>query len=237
MAEVPPGSETSGLRIFLIADVRGYTRFTQEHGDEAAAELTGAFAKATRAVAATCGGDVIELRGDEALVVFGSARQALRAAVELQEVFVGGSDVVPALPLGVGIGVDAGEAVPLEQGYRGAALNLAARLCSQAQPGEVLASESVTHLAGKVSGLEYRERGRLRLKGLAQPVRAYHVVTEGAARIKRRRVSAGCLPARAGRGRWFQVCCLWRPLRLSYSWSRVPVLPRHSRVSMPIRRE
>ena len=100
MTEVPPGSETglpdgegtsSGLRTFLIADVRGYTRFTQEHGDEAAAELAGAFARATRAVAARCGGNVVELRGDEALVVFGSARQALRAAIELQEAFAGGS--------------------------------------------------------------------------------------------------------------------------------------------------
>ncbi len=35
----------------------------------------------------------------------------------------------PSLPLRVGIGLDAGEAVPFEGGYRGAALNLAARLC------------------------------------------------------------------------------------------------------------
>jgi YVTN family beta-propeller protein len=205
MAEPPPDSEAgladgegtgSGLRTFLIADVRGYTRFTQEHGDEAAAELTGTFAKLAREVVARCGGEVIELRGDEALVVFGSARQALRAAVELQAAFTGGADAGPPLPLGVGIGIDAGEAVPLEQGYRGAALNLAARLCSQAQPGEVLASESVTHLAGRVKGLEYREPGRLSLKGLNQPVRAYQVVSEGAARVKRPR-----RPAEAARRR------------------------------------
>jgi YVTN family beta-propeller protein len=209
MADVPPGSQaglpegegtSSGVRTFLIADVRGYTRFTHEHGDEAAAELAGTFAQATRVVAGRCGGNVIELRGDEALVVFASARQALRAAIELQEAFIGGSDGVPALPLGVGIGVDAGEAVPLEQGFRGAALNLAARLCSQAQPGEVLASESVTHLAGRVKGLEYRESGRLRLKGMAQPVRAYEVVSEGAARVKRRR--SGQVSSRA---RWTRV--------------------------------
>ncbi|MFL5955402.1 MAG: ABC transporter substrate-binding protein [Gaiellaceae bacterium] len=208
MAESSPGSSaghgveiaTSGLRTFLIADVRGYTRFTHERGDEAAAELAGAFASATRAVVARFDGDVIELRGDEALVVFESTRQALRAAVELQQVAARGSDVAPALPLGLGIGVDAGEAVPLEQGYRGAALNLAARLCAQAQPGEVLASESVVHLAGKVGGLEYRERGRLRLKGLAKPVRAYEVVAEGAPRVKRRR-TRGTSSSRARRTR------------------------------------
>ena len=36
------------LRTFLIADVRGYTRYTQEHGDEAAAELASAFADLSR---------------------------------------------------------------------------------------------------------------------------------------------------------------------------------------------
>ena len=209
MTQPPPGPESglpseegasAGLRIFLIADVRGYTRYTQEHGDEAAAELAGAFASITRAVATRCGGNVIELRGDEALVVFGSARQALRAAIELQDAFAGRAGGDAALPLGVGIGVDAGEAVPLEQGYRGGALNLAARLCSEAQPGEVLASESVTHLAGRVKGLEYREPGRLRLKGLAQPVRAYQVVTEGAARMKRPRGHAAAV-----RKRWRQA--------------------------------
>ena len=46
----------------------------------------------------------------------------------------------PTLPLAVGIGLDAGEAVRVGDGYRGGALNLAARLCSLAGPGEVLAS-------------------------------------------------------------------------------------------------
>src|SRR5579872_2249963 len=38
----------SPIQIFLIADVRGYTRFTLEHGDEAAARLATRFAALTR---------------------------------------------------------------------------------------------------------------------------------------------------------------------------------------------
>ena len=81
------------------------------------------------------GGEVVELRGDEALCVFTSARQALRTAVDLQRHFRARVDGEPVFPLGVGIGLDAGEAVPVEDGYRGGALNLAARLCSLAAPG------------------------------------------------------------------------------------------------------
>jgi class 3 adenylate cyclase len=38
------------IRAFLIADVRGYTHFTQEHGDEAAAKLASRFAEIVRGV-------------------------------------------------------------------------------------------------------------------------------------------------------------------------------------------
>jgi class 3 adenylate cyclase/tetratricopeptide (TPR) repeat protein len=159
-----------GVRTFLIADVRGYTQFTLEQGDAAAAELTTRFAGIVEAIVDAWDGQVIELRGDEALAVFASARQALRAAVELQARLR-----EEAFPLGVGVGVDAGEAVLVGDGYRGAALNLAARLCSLARAGEVLVSESVIHLARKVDGLAYGERGVVQLKGFGEPIKVVEV--------------------------------------------------------------
>ena len=61
----------------------------------------------------------------------------------------------------------------MEDGFRGGALNLAARLCSIAGPAEILASREVVHLARKVEGVAYVDRGSVQLKGLADPV---HVV-------------------------------------------------------------
>jgi hypothetical protein len=84
----------------------------------------------------------------------------------------------PSFPLPVGIGLDAGEAVPLKAGYRGGALNLAARLCGRAGPGEILASQGVVHLARKVEGVRYVDRGDLHLKGLAEPVRVFRAISE-----------------------------------------------------------
>jgi tetratricopeptide (TPR) repeat protein len=120
-------------------------------------------------------GEVVELRGDEALAVFSSARLALRAAGGLIDAFAGEATADPTTPFRVGIGLDAGEAVPVEGGFRGAALNLAARLCSLAGPGEILASEGVIHLAGKLEGLAYGERGALQLKGFDNPVEVVEV--------------------------------------------------------------
>ena len=125
----------AAIRTFLIADIRGYTRFTAEHGDEAASRLATKFAEVAGEGVEAWGGELVELRGDEALAVFDSARQALRAAVELQSAFADETASDPALPLGVGIGLDVGEAVPVGDGYRGAALNLAARMCAIAGAG------------------------------------------------------------------------------------------------------
>lgn len=165
-----------GIGTFLIADLRGYTRYTQEHGDEAASKLAHRFAEIVRGAIGSSGGKVVELRGDEALCVFSSAREALSGAIELQRRSRADLDDEPALPLGVGVGLDAGEAVPTEGGYRGGALNVAARLCALARPGEILASETVTSLAGRHEEASYAPRRAVRLKGIGQPVRHGEIV-------------------------------------------------------------
>jgi class 3 adenylate cyclase/DNA-binding CsgD family transcriptional regulator/tetratricopeptide (TPR) repeat protein len=182
-----------GVKAFLIADVRGYTRFTDEQGDEAAARLVRRFAELVHEGVGRHGGSVIELRGDEALAVFGSPRQAILAGLDLQDRFAEERTAQPGLPLDVGIGLDAGEAVPVGKGYRGGALNLAARLCSMAAPGELLASTALTHLARRMDGIVYLDRGPVDLKGLAEPV---HVVAVARA-PERKREQAGSPPARA----------------------------------------
>jgi adenylate cyclase len=131
-----PSQPASVIRAFLIADIRGYTRFSDERGDEAAARLAERFVSIAQERIELHSGAIVEVRGDEILAVFDSARHAVRAAVDLQESLAGEQSA--EMPLGVGIGIDAGEAVPLGGGYRGRVLNLAARLCARARPGEIL---------------------------------------------------------------------------------------------------
>jgi class 3 adenylate cyclase/WD40 repeat protein/energy-coupling factor transporter ATP-binding protein EcfA2 len=186
---------TAQLLSFLIADIRGYTAFTQSRGDEAAAELAGKFARVAREGIEAHEGRLLELRGDEALAVFTSARASLRAAVALQEVFADETTLDPGLPLTVGMGLDAGEVVPVEGGYRGGALNRAARLCSLAKAGEALASAGVAHLAGAVEEVTLSEWGTAQVKGLAEPVRAYTVSSSNGTRPVPQLVTLSLMPA------------------------------------------
>jgi peptide/nickel transport system substrate-binding protein len=209
---VPPregeASQTVQIRTFLIADVRGYTLFTQERGDEAAAKLAAKFADIAREIVEARGGTLLELRGDEALCVFFSSREAIRTAVDLQERFVEETLEQPELPLTVGIGLDAGEAVAVQGGYRGGALNLAARLCGQARAGEILASREVTHLARRLEGVRYEDRGPLTFKGMSDPVAVVRLVPEGDDPAVRLRPFAPAQPA---------------PVRTSRRWAPIGV--------------
>jgi class 3 adenylate cyclase len=167
------------VRTFLIADIRGYTRFTERHGDEASARLAARFSEIVREGVQVRGGTLIEIRGDEALAVFDSARQAIRAAVDLQNQFAEETDADSNCPMRVGIGIDSGEAIKLDDGsFRGAALNVAARLCGLAQGGEIIVSEGTSHLAGRLPGLRFVDRGRAHLKGIADTVRLIRVKPE-----------------------------------------------------------
>ncbi len=164
---------------FLIADVRGYSRYTEEYGDEAAARLAAKFVDLVGEGVEIHGGTLIEVRGDEGLAVFTSARQAIRAAVELQARFAEETDAEAELPLRVGIGIDSGEAVQLEDGsYRGAALNVAARLCGRAHAGEVIVSAGTSRLAGRLAGLQFSDRGRVHLKNIPEPLHIFQVYSE-----------------------------------------------------------
>jgi class 3 adenylate cyclase len=167
-----------GVRTFVIADIRGYSRYTEECGDEAAADLSAKFAAIVNEDVDAHDGVLAEMRGDEALVIFSSARQAIRAAVDLQRQFQEAAAELD-IPLRVGIGIDSGEAVQLEDGsFRGAALNVAARLCGRASGGEVIISEATSRLAGRLSGLHYSDGGRVRLKNIPDPIHIYKVYSE-----------------------------------------------------------
>ena len=144
-------TETRGPEARVDVDVpdrrrRGYTSYTQTHGDAAAARLARAFAEIAREGVEAHGGDVIELRGDEALAVSTSAPAALRAAVDLQLAFADEVELHPELLLRVDRQVDAGPAVPVEGGTGGRVEPGGAPV--RAGPGDVFASAGVLRFAG-----------------------------------------------------------------------------------------
>jgi hypothetical protein len=91
----------------------------------------------------------------------------------------------PGKPLGLGVGVHAGEAVETAEGYIGTAVNLAARVCAVARPGEVLVTSTVKGITQASIPVGFVARGRRRLKGIREPVEVYAVTRDTTARSRR----------------------------------------------------
>lgn len=107
----------TGMLAVLVTDVRGYTAYTHAQGDEAGARLAARFAELAEEAVTAEGGQVVEVRGDEVLAIFTSARSALRAATGLLARCAEAAS--ETLPLRAGIGLDVGEPVAVPGGYRG----------------------------------------------------------------------------------------------------------------------
>src|SRR4051794_9419772 len=165
-------SRTNG---FLFSDLRNYTRFVEAHGDAAAAALLDRYRRLVRREVGEFGGAEIKTEGDSFYVVFPSASSAVRCGLAIVRATADEAPESGGPPITVGVGIHAGETVETAEGYVGSAVNIAARVCSQAQAGEVLVTDTVRGLIRTVAQVRFVERGPRKLKGIEEPMVLYRV--------------------------------------------------------------
>ncbi|HEX5039631.1 MAG TPA: adenylate/guanylate cyclase domain-containing protein [Candidatus Limnocylindria bacterium] len=150
----------------VFADLSGYTRLTEEAGDEAAADIALAFAQLVSEVAREHGGSIVKLLGDGVLLHFPDPGDAVRASLDLAD-----QAPVRGLPP-THIGVNAGPMLYDQGDYFGRTVNVASRIASQAGAGQVYVGGSVVEAVSD-EGFSLRELGAFELKGVAQPMTLY----------------------------------------------------------------
>jgi adenylate cyclase len=164
-------------------DIAGYTRLTEERGDEAAADLAARLAGLVRRSAQEHDGTPVKWLGDGVMVHFQEPAGAVAAALDLVE-RLPSAGLPPAH-----VGIHAGPVVFQEGDYFGRTVNLAARIAEYARPGEVLVSQEVVDAAdgGPVT---FTEIGPVELKGVAGALRL-HTARRDARRGEDWRLSRG----------------------------------------------
>ena len=126
-------------------------------------------------------GRVVDLRGDGVLAEFATAADALRWALDLQRTMLEHNrSVAETPPIVLRIGLHVGEVLAQDRNIFGDAVNIAARLQEQAQPGGIALSQPVLDQAAVARVTEVaaaRDLGLLELKNIARPIRIYAIDT------------------------------------------------------------
>jgi len=165
----------AGFRAIMFTDMANSTQITHSLGDEKAQRVLAKHHEIIRQALLAHEGREVDRAGDGFLTCFASVSQAVACAVTVQRAFqsYNFSGAGP-VKIQVRIGLGAGE--PLTDGDTlfGSTVNLTARICASAGPGQILAARVIPELcAGKSFG--FKRHGEVNLKGFPDPVELYEV--------------------------------------------------------------
>jgi adenylate cyclase len=166
LAEVGLHSRLARPPAMCFLDITGYTRLTQERGDEAAADLAEQLGRLVQRTSLQYGGRPVKWLGDGVMLSFRDPGPGVVAALEM----VDGVASVGLPPAHVGL--HAGPVVFQAGDYYGQTVNMASRIAEYARPGEVLVSQAVVD-ASAGAGAVFTEIGPVELKGVSGAMRLH----------------------------------------------------------------
>jgi len=150
----------------VFLDISGYTRLTEELGDEASAAMPMRLATLVEDAASRYSGRTVKWIGDGVELYFRRPVDAVRCSLELR-------DRIPEADLpGTHVGINAGRVVYENGDFYGRTVNIAARIAAHAQQGQVLVSEDVVS-HGSSDDIRFRRVGPVSFKGVSRDVVIY----------------------------------------------------------------
>jgi len=165
-----------GNLTIMFTDIEGFTSLLRTLDEDESHELVHVHSWTVRECVQRKGGFEVKALGDGFMLVFTTAHQALRCAVDIQRALAEYNREHPQRPLLVRVGINSGDTFRHGEDYFGLSVTMAARVLAKARGGEILVTDTSRELAGPLGGVEYVERGRFQMKGFAGRQRLYEVV-------------------------------------------------------------
>jgi adenylate cyclase len=173
------------LTAILAADVHGYSRLMREDEEATLRALT-AHRKLIDSQIGQHHGRFVNSAGDSVLAEFASVVDAVSCAVEIQAGAKAENASLPAeRRMEFRIGVNLGDVMVEGAQIYGDGVNVAARLESLADPGGICISGTVREHLGNKLPLHYEDLGAQSVKNIAEPVRIFRVLLNGAGATSR----------------------------------------------------
>jgi adenylate cyclase len=165
-------SRLERLPAICFLDITGYTRLTQERGDDAAADLATKVARLVQRSSVQQGGKPIKWLGDGVMFYFDDPGLGVRAALTMVDELAA-AGLPPAH-----VGLHAGPVIYQEGDYYGQTVNLSARIADYARSGEVLVTQAVAD-ASHEGGIVFADVGQVELKGVSGTVHLLRAHLDG----------------------------------------------------------
>ena len=165
------------LTVILVADVVGYSRLMGENEPATVRTLTG-YRQIFSDYVEKFRGRIVNAPGDSILAEFASVVDAVEGASEIQrELAERNAELLEERRMQFRIGINLGDVLVKDDAIYGDGVNIAARLESLAEPGGICVSRHVyDHVRQKLK-LNFEYMGEQQAKNIAEPVRAYQVLT------------------------------------------------------------
>lgn len=163
----------TAFRAILFTDLVGSTELTQRLGDAAAMQVIRAHDAIVAEALRAGHGQRVKHTGDGVMASFTSVIRAVESAMSIQRA-VAERNGSGAPPFDVRLAISAGEPVTEDDDLFGAAVQLAARVCSTCEGGSILVTSAVREMClGK--GIQFADKGLVELKGFEEPMRVFEV--------------------------------------------------------------
>jgi len=164
------------LTTILAADVAGYSRLMGEN-EEATLRTLKAYREIIDGLIARHDGRIFGTAGDSVLAEFGSAVEAVRAAISIQEELkVRNAELAEQRQMKFRIGISVGDVMVEGDDLFGDGVNVAARLEGLAQPGGICISGSAFDQVKNKLSIGFENLGLQEVKNIAEPVPTFRVV-------------------------------------------------------------
>ena len=156
-------------RVFLIADLSGYTALTEAHGSISAARIVKRYIEIVQE-SLYKDSRLVEAIGDEVVVAGNDAADLIQVGINLRKKV----EKEPNFPA-VHIGIHAGDVLEQDGQFFGSTINIASRTAAHARAGQILCTEAAIQLVADKSAIRFQPLGKIPFKNVTEPVAIFEI--------------------------------------------------------------
>ena len=156
-------------RVFLIADLSGYTALTEAHGSISAAQIVKRYIEMVQEILDK-DTQLVERVGDEVIIVGNNAAHIIQIALKLK------TKVEKELNFpNVHIGIHSGYVLEQDGNYFGSAINITSRVASYARAGQILCTDAAFESVKDKQAIHYQQLGKVHFKNVVEPISLFEI--------------------------------------------------------------